>query len=150
MLTLPSMDPNKPIKCNILWLISEGKALDIGSFYDLLCKHRKMLDGNDKYRSIERSLKQLQKEYPISKQIDKNGIAWYGMGKGFNIILLNKFTELYKEFLGNLNYAKQFKTQLGLLKDTKKCFSTPKIREENGKILVPLKIVSQNVKPLKD
>ena len=109
-----------------------------------------MLDGKDKYRSIERSLIQLQKEYPISKQIDKNGIAWYGMGKGFNVTLLNKFTELYKEFLGNLNYAKQFKTQLGLLKDTKKCLSTPKIREENGKILVPLKIVPQNVKALKD
>ena len=150
MLTLPSMDPNKPIKCNILWLISEGKALDIGSFYDLLCKHRKMLDGNDKYRSIERSLIQLQKEYPINKYVDKNGIAWYGMGKGFNITLLNKFTELYKEFLGNLNYAKQLKTQLGQLKDTKKCFSVPKIREENGKIVVPLKIVPQNVKPLKD
>ena len=62
MHTLPSMDPNKPIKCNILWLISEGKVLDIGSFYDLLSKHRNMLDGKDKYRSVERSLIQLQKK----------------------------------------------------------------------------------------
>ena len=150
MHTLPSMDPNKPIKCNILWLISEGKALDIGSFYDLLSKHRNMLDGKFKYRSIERSLIQLQKEYPISKQIDKNGIAWYGMGKGFNVTLLNKFTELYKEFQGNLNYAKRANAQMGILSDSKIEFSIPKIREENGKILVPLKIVPQNVKALKD
>lgn len=150
MHTLPSMDPNKPIKCNILWLISEGKVLDIGSFYDLLSKHRNMLDGKDKYRSVERSLIQLRKEYPISKEIDKNGIAWYSMGKGFNKTLLDKFTELYKEFQGNLNYAKRSNTQMGILSDTKIEFSMPKIREENGKILVPLKIVPQNVKALKD
>ncbi len=45
---------------------------------------REMPIGKDKYRGIERALKQLISEgWPIEKITDKNGIAWYRAVDGF-------------------------------------------------------------------
>jgi hypothetical protein len=45
---------------------------------------REMPTGKDKYRGIERALKQLLKEgCPIHMEPDRNGIMWYSAGEGF-------------------------------------------------------------------
>jgi hypothetical protein len=102
--TLPSRDPNDPLKCNILWIISERHVLDIDQFYTILSEIRDMphhlvkVEANDrmpdepefkdnnkhKYTQIKRALVQLQREgWPIAKEIDRNGVAWYSAGPGF-------------------------------------------------------------------
>lgn len=97
MRTIPDKDPNKPLKYNILWLISKGYVLDITLFYDILSRKRDMPNNKHKYRSIERSLLQLQKEgWSIQKELDKNGVAWYSAGKGFGDLV-------GKEFLKEIN-----------------------------------------------
>ena len=91
MFTIPSPDPKRPLKCNILWVISEGCVLDIEQFYAVLSEMRddmpihpvkveekdrmpdepEFKDNNKhKYTEIRRALLQLQKEgWPINKPI---------------------------------------------------------------------------------
>ena len=58
--------------------------MDIDIMYRTLQNIRPMLTGKDKYRSIERAIKVLDKEgWPIDKEMDNHGIAWYGAGPGF-------------------------------------------------------------------
>lgn len=101
---MPDSDPKRPLKYNVLWLIAKGYALDIEQFYSILREIRKMplnikrrktektlpdeseeIDINKhKYTQIERALVQLQREgWPITKEIDNHGIAWYSAGPGF-------------------------------------------------------------------
>ena len=120
MFTLPSRDPKAPLKCNILWVISEGHVLDIGQFYTVLREMRDNMpihlikvenedrmpdepefkDNNKhKYTQIKRALVQLEREgWPIHKQL-VNGVAWYGMGRGFDRFFLERLKEYYEDAL---------------------------------------------------
>ena len=62
----------------------KGYRLDISLFYEILGRFRDMPSAKDKYRGIERALKALEKEgWPIVKETDNNGIAWYYAGHNF-------------------------------------------------------------------
>lgn len=83
MFSLPDPDPRQPIKNNILWLLTRYN-LDIDTMYRILSERRKMPSGKNRYQGIERALKRLQKEgWPIAKEIDEHGVAWYSSGEGF-------------------------------------------------------------------
>lgn len=105
MRTVPDNDPKKPLKYNILWLISKGYVLDITLFYDILSRKRRDMPNNkDKYRSIERSLLQLEKEgWSIKKELDQNGVAWYSADIGFGDFVGK---ELLKEINNVVNETK--------------------------------------------
>jgi hypothetical protein len=84
VLSFPSPDSKEPIKNNILYLFWKGYNLELDILYRTLCNMREMPTGKDKYRGIERALKQLQKEgWPIHMEPDGNGITWYSAGEGF-------------------------------------------------------------------
>ena len=94
MKSLPNNSPKEPIKNNILWLLEEGYRFDITLFYEILGRFRDMPSGKDKYRGIERALKALKKEgWPIIKETDNNGIAWYYAGHGFTEFLIKRLVE---------------------------------------------------------
>ncbi len=91
MRSLPDKDSKAPVKNNILWLLMRYR-MDIDIFYRTLQNMRKMPTGKDKYRSIERALRELDKEgWPIIKEIDKHGITWYSAGPSFKDFLLVQF-----------------------------------------------------------
>lgn len=175
MFTIPSPDPKRPLKCNILWVISEGCVLDIEQFYAVLSEMRddmpihpvkveekdrmpdepEFKDNNKhKYTEIRRALLQLQKEgWPINKHVDQNGVAWYSMGKGFTEFLLNRFISDYESFLGTLDYAKrpdvQIKENLKEDPEQRLVLYTPKITTKGGKLQIPLKLVPKVLEPIK-
>jgi len=81
--SLPNGSPEEPIKNNILWLLMRYR-MDIDIMYRTLQNIRPMPTGKDKYRSIERAIKALDKEgWPIDKEMDNHGIAWFGAGPKF-------------------------------------------------------------------
>ena len=115
MFTIPSRDPKRPLKCNILWIISEGYVLDIGQLYTVLREMRDNMpihlikvenedrmpdepefkDANKhKYTQIERAIVQLQREgWPLVKETDNNGIAWYYAGHDFTEFMIKRLVE---------------------------------------------------------
>ena len=112
---MPSRDPKAPLKCNILWIISEGYVLDIGQFYTFLREMRdnmpihlikvenedRMPDepefkdtNKHKYTQIERAIVKLQRDgWPIVKEKDNNGIAWYYAGHDFTEFMIKRLFE---------------------------------------------------------
>ena len=93
MRTVPDINPEKPLKYNTLYILMSGKY-DIASLYDILCEVREIPKkrknkGNadkpknykDKYRSIERAIKQLNDEgFAIMREEVRKGnsvIAYY-------------------------------------------------------------------------
>lgn len=161
MRTIPDNDPNKPLKYNILWLISKGYVLDITLFYEILSRKRDMPNNKNKYRSIEMSLSQLQKEgWSIQKEVDKNGVAWYSAGKGFDKMLVERFKEMSKEFLDILDKAKRLKF-FNILDNAEKLnaklestsgkihFEKPEVTVKGNEIKVPLKLVPYKLNPIK-
>ena len=94
MRSLPNNSPKDPIKNNILWLLRKGYRLDISLFYEILSRFRDMPLGKDKYRGIERALNALVKEgWPIVKEIDNIGIAWYYAGPDFTKFRIKQLVE---------------------------------------------------------
>ena len=83
MRSFPNISAEEPIKNNILWLLLRYR-MDIDIMYRTLQNIRPMPSGKDKYLSIGRAIKALDKEgCPITKETDDNGIAWYSAGPGF-------------------------------------------------------------------
>lgn len=148
MFTIPDPDPKKPLKNNILYLFSAGYILDVDSIYQNISGKRDIPSGKDKYRGIERAIKQLEKEeWPIHKESDKNGIIWYRAGTGFNAFLIEKTLDLCREINGTMDYAKRFDVQI---KEAQKnhssiSFSSFPVSSDN----IPLKLVPKYLKPKK-
>ncbi len=78
MITIPDPDISKPLKYNILYLLmSFDGSHDVISMYEILKEVRKMPDNKDKYKGIERALKELDKEgFSLKKDIVK-GVVYY-------------------------------------------------------------------------
>jgi hypothetical protein len=94
VISLPNNSPKEPIKNNILWLLTKGYRLDIGLFYEILSRFRKMPSAKDKYRGIERALKTLEKEgWPIDKVTDDNKVVWYSPGPEFTKFRIKQLVE---------------------------------------------------------
>ena len=180
MLTLPDNNPEMPIKFNILWLIVNNGPMDIDGLYTALVEIRnmprhlvkvqkpmpgepKIKDNNKhKYTQIKRALVQLQGEgWPIRRQLI-NGIAWYGMGKGFTLFFLTRLKEYLDDILTRHDrvqrYAARPDVQARYLeKHLKKMNPSkeltvrlPRVTYENGEPLVPFKLVPFYLQPLKD
>ena len=76
MITIADPDTRKPLKYNILYLLMSGRY-DIVALYEILKKARYMPDNKDKYKGIERALKELDKEgFALQKDIVKQ-VAYY-------------------------------------------------------------------------
>ena len=76
MITIADPDIRKPLKYNILYLLMSGRY-DIIALYEILKKARYMPDNKDKYKGIERALKELDKEgFALQKDIVKQ-VAYY-------------------------------------------------------------------------
>ncbi len=76
MITIPDPDISKPLKYNILYLLISGRY-DIITMYEILKEARYMPDNKDKYKGIERALRELDKEgFALKKDIVK-GVAYY-------------------------------------------------------------------------
>ena len=87
---IPDWHPERPLKDNILWLFTLGK-LDIDTMYRILKTMRSMPSGKDKYQGIERAIRRLQKEgWPIIKEMDNRGVAWYSAGEGFMTFIVEQ------------------------------------------------------------
>ena len=76
MITIADPDTRKPLKYNILYLLMSGRY-DIVALYEILKKARYMPDNKDKYKGIERALRELDKEgFALQKDIIKQ-VAYY-------------------------------------------------------------------------
>ena len=76
MITIADPDTRKPLKYNILYLLMSGRY-DIVALYEILKKARYMPDNKDKYKGIERALRELDKEgFALQKDIVKQ-VAYY-------------------------------------------------------------------------
>ena len=76
MITIPDPDISKPLKYNILYLLM-SRRYDIITMYEILKEARDMPDNKDKYKGIERALKELDKEgFSLKKDIVK-GVGYY-------------------------------------------------------------------------
>ena len=157
MLSFPSPDSKEPIKNNILYLFWRGYNLDLDILYRTLCNMREMPTGKDKYRGIERALRQLQKEgWPIHMEPDGNGITWYSAGEGFDSRLkesMQNFLEVLKHVKRSMDYAKRYDVQIREVQktypDAKISLKGPEIFVGRDKVWVPLKFVPHYVEPLK-
>jgi hypothetical protein len=181
VLTFPDNDPKMPIKFNLLWLIVNNGPMDIDGLYTALIQIRGMplhlvkvhkkkdkepmpdepefKDNNKhKYTQIRRAFVQLRREgWPIHKQLI-NGIAWYGMGKGFTLFFLTRLKEYLDDILTRHDrvqrYAARPDVQARYLKkmnpSKKLMVKRPEITFEDGQMVVPLKLVPFYLQPLKD
>ena len=158
MLTFPDNDPKMPIKFNLIWLIVNNGPMDIDGFYIALLEMRKDMPHNEhKYTKIRRGLEQLEREgWPIHKQL-ANGVAWYGIGKGFNRFLLERLKEYIDDALIRHDkvqrYAARPDVQARYLKkmnpSKKLMVKYPEVTIEDGQIAVPLKLVPFYLETLK-
>lgn len=56
---------------------------------------RSMPSGKDKYRGIERALRQLQKEgWPIIKETDNHSVAWYSLDQSFGEFIVKRLNDV--------------------------------------------------------
>ena len=180
MLTIPAKEPEMPIKFNILWLIVNNGPMDIDGLYTALVQIRDMplhlvkvpkkkdkkpmpdepefKDNNKhKYTQIKRALVQLEREgWPIHKQL-VNGVAWYGMGSGFDRFFLERLKEYYEDALIRhekvQRYAARPDVQARYLIKTnpskKLMVKYPEVTIEDGQMVVPLKLVPFYLEPQK-
>ena len=163
MVTFPDNDPKMPIKFNLLWLIVNNGPTDIDGLYTALLGMRKDMSRNQhKYTKIRRGLEQLEREgWPIRRQLI-NGIAWYGMGKGFTLFFLTRLKEYLDDILTRHDrvqrYAARPDVQARYLEKYLKKMNPskeltvrlPRVTYENGEPLVPFKLVPFYLQPLKD
>lgn len=108
--SIPDMSPDKPLKCNILHILSSGYVLDVDTFYQILSrKRRDMPSGKYRYKPIWRALNRLIDEgWPIEKsniQVGGYDIPYYGAGKdfmnfylqGISKVVMNEFNSIRDE-----------------------------------------------------